>query len=230
MTDDKMEKIDEIEKNIDEIMKSMKLGEKQTIMVDGVKSIIIEKKKGSLPIDAIPFHEAALKIEQRLSVSVGRSYTILRALCASGEVRSVGFEVGPEVGSEVRTVRLRQLVPRTVRPSEWGQVEVDLEDPRVIVSNDDLHHWLDQQGEPAKPPVKPEAKPKAKAKQGKRPRIIALLRQWYPQGVPEPALCVRQTLISRLLKTDPTLGPTLDEDTLKKAIDEYNGSIRNDPN
>jgi hypothetical protein len=230
MTDDKMEKIDEIEKNIDEIMKSMKLGEKQTIMVDGVKSIIIEKKKGSLPIDAIPFHEAALKIEQRLSVSVGRSYTILRGLCASGEVRSVGFEVGPEVGPEFRTVRLRQLVPRTVRPSEWGQVEVDLEDPRVRVSHGDLDHWLDRQGEPAKPPVKPEAKPKAKAKQGKRPRIIALLQQWYPQGVPEPALCVRQTLISRLLKTDPTLGPTLDEETLKKAIDEYNGSIRNDPN
>jgi len=182
--------------------------------------------------DAIPFKQAALKIEQRLSVSVGRSYTILRGLCASGEVRSVGFEVGPEVGRplkvgpEVGPARLRQLVPRTVRPSEWGQVEVDLEDPRVIVSNDDLHHWLDQQGEPAKPPVKP----KARAKQGKRPRIIALLQQWYPQGVPEPALCVRQTLISRLLKADPTLGPTLDEDTLKKAIDEYNGSIRTDPN
>ena len=226
MTDDEIEKIDEI-------MKSMKPGEKQTIR--GGK-VVIEKMKGSMLPDAIPFKQAALKIEQRLSVSVGRSYTILRGLCASGEVRSVGFEVGPEVGRplkvgpEVGPARLRQLVPRTVRPSEWGQVEVDLEDPRVIVSNDDLHHWLDQQGEPAKPPDKPEAKPKAKAKQGKRPRIIALLQQWYPQGVPEPALCVRQTLISRLLKADPTLGPTLDEDTLKTAIDEYNSGIRNDPN
>jgi hypothetical protein len=224
-----MDDEDEINTALDaaiDALNALKPGERQTIMIDGGKRITIEKMKGPMLPDAIPFKQAALKIEQRLSVSVGRSSTILRGLCASGEVRSVGFEVGPEVGQ----AGLRQLVPRTVRPSEWQQVEVDLEDPRVIVSNDDLHHWLDQQGEPAKPPDKPEAKPKAKAKQGKRPRIIALLQQWYPQGVPEPALCVRQTLISRLLKADPTLGPTLDEDTLKTAIDEYNSGIRNDPN
>ena len=223
---------DEINTALDaalDALNALKPGERQTIMIDGRKGITIEKMKGPMLPDAIPFKRAALKIEQRLSVSIGGSYTILRGLCASGEVRSVGFEVGPEVGRplevgpEVGRVRLRQLVPRTVRPSEWGQVEVDLEDPRVMVSHGDLDHWLDRQGQPAKSPVKP----KAVTQRGKGPRISAILQKMYPEGVPEPGLCVRKDLANKLVKADPSLG-SLDPKTLKTAIEKYNASIGND--
>ena len=56
---------------------------------------------------------------------------------------------------------------------------------------------------------------------GKRPRIKALLAQFYPNGVPDPGLCNRQELQGRILKADPTVGP-MDFKTLKTAIDEYN--------
>jgi hypothetical protein len=78
----------------------------------------------------------------------------------------------------------------------------------------DLQRWL----------VRPESR------KGKRPRIIAHLAEMFPNRiVPEPVDCQRKALKADLLQRDRSLSP-LDEETLKAAIDEYNRSIRNDPN
>src|SRR5437867_4256381 len=62
---------------------------------------------------------------------------------------------------------------------------------------------------------------------GKRPRIKVHLAEMFPDGVPEPAHCNRQTLQGSLINRDKTLAP-LDLGTLKDAIDEYNQAIGND--
>ena len=59
---------------------------------------------------------------------------------------------------------------------------------------------------------------------GKQPRILKLLCEHFPDGVPGPGLCPRQSLKSDILKWDPDLA-RLDEATLKKAIDKYNASL-----
>ena len=82
------------------------------------------------------------------------------------------------------------------------------------VNRSDLRRWFD---EPAQQAV------------GKRPRIKSHLANLYPDGVPDPAFCPRKDLKADLLSRDKRLAP-LDEATLKTAIDEYNSSIRNDPN
>jgi hypothetical protein len=191
----------------------------------GKKPVKIERRQTRLKADIadwIPFTAASWKIEKRLNISAGPADATLRGLCASGEVRSVRARY--ECLSHVRGVELRQLVETTpVRPSEWRQVEVDFETdkerPRVKVSEADLDHWLGQQGS-EKQPAKPKAAQRGKA-QGKVPRH-------YPDGVPDPANCPRKELHFRLVQDDPSLKP-LDLATLKKAIDEYNGNIGNDP-
>jgi hypothetical protein len=62
---------------------------------------------------------------------------------------------------------------------------------------------------------------------GKQARILAQLREMHPNGVPDPELCPRKLLRQNLLERDKTLG-SLDEATLKKAIEKHN--IRIDPN
>jgi len=59
---------------------------------------------------------------------------------------------------------------------------------------------------------------------GKQPRILKYLSEHFPDGVPEPGLCPRNTLKSDLLKWDPDLEP-LDEATLKRAIERYNAGL-----
>jgi hypothetical protein len=59
---------------------------------------------------------------------------------------------------------------------------------------------------------------------GKQPRITKYLIEHFPGGVPEPGLSPRSTLIDEILKWDKTL-KSLDEATLKKAIDTYNASL-----
>lgn len=60
---------------------------------------------------------------------------------------------------------------------------------------------------------------------GKQPRITEYLRQHFAAGVPPPGLCPRHSLRADLLNWDPSLEP-LDEATLKRAIDNYNPSLR----
>jgi hypothetical protein len=61
------------------------------------------------------------------------------------------------------------------------------------------------------------------------PRIIKHLPKMfpvarYPKGVPSPALAPRKGMIKDLLN-NADLGGSLDEGTLKKAIDQYNKSL-----
>jgi hypothetical protein len=176
--------------------------------------------------DWIPFTAASWKIEQRLSYSAGLADATLRGLCLSGEVRSVRFKY--DDGKELRPgVALRQVIETPpIRPSEWRQDEVDFEMdkglPPVRVSEMDLDHWLGRQDAARKSAVKSERKPAL----GKVPRIIAHLRKMFPDGVPDPANCPRKGLHYKLVQADPLLDP-LDLKTLKKAIEEYNGSIGN---
>jgi hypothetical protein len=60
---------------------------------------------------------------------------------------------------------------------------------------------------------------------GKQPRILKYLSEHFPAGVPEPGLYPRKTLQFEILKNDPSLG-SLDEGTLKKAIEKYNASLK----
>jgi hypothetical protein len=64
---------------------------------------------------------------------------------------------------------------------------------------------------------------------GKQSRIIRLLADMFPDGVPNPADYPRQTLTSELIKRDPGLA-SLSPKTLQKAIAAYNrqlGNVRN---
>ncbi len=58
---------------------------------------------------------------------------------------------------------------------------------------------------------------------GKQSRILARLRQLFPEGVPDRAERPRMPLIADLLKLDPSLEP-LNPKTLQKAISSYNAT------
>ena len=58
---------------------------------------------------------------------------------------------------------------------------------------------------------------------GKQSRIIALLAERFPNGVPNRSECPRERLRADLLKADPSLRP-LNLTTLKDAIDNYNAT------
>jgi hypothetical protein len=69
-----------------------------------------------------------------------------------------------------------------------------------------------------------------KADRGKVPLVIKLLAEKfpiakYPNGVPSAPEAPRKAMIRDLLDSAPALGGTLDEGTLKKAIDTYNESL-----
>ena len=91
--------------------------------------------------------------------------------------------------------------------------------------------WTDSPGTPTGVPndtkvnfVETNFRAVASRSGGKQSRILKLLSEHFPDGVPEPGLCPRQSLKSDILKWDPSLAP-LDEATLKKAIDTYNTSL-----
>jgi hypothetical protein len=169
----------------------------------------------------LSFNRAALELEYKAwpTLSRGQVQKALREACASGEVRAW------EAADDMPVSR--------IPPADWRASEPDLA-YEILVSREDFDHWL--------PSVLPENKkvsleeflklhadkpaPK-KAERGKRPLIKALLAKDFPEGVPDPAFCNRKELIRKLLKANPTLAP-LDEDTLKKAIDEFNAEL--DPN
>jgi hypothetical protein len=110
---------------------------------------------------------------------------------------------------------------------EWFTIDLNSLSPELRVTYEKLvearrkfvqsrKDWLDKQA------TKPEQQgPKAL---GKRPRIRAHLAKLYPQGVPDPAFCNRKHLRLQILERDPTLDP-LDEETLQKAIKEYDAEL-----
>jgi hypothetical protein len=155
------------------------------------------------------FHWAADLIGDKLTIPPGPAQARLRKLCASGEIRAIDSETEPFCEE-----------PEPIPPSQWRSEDVDLtisQDHCVGVSETDLYHWLEHQS----------AKPRP-TKVGKAPLIIEHLKQLFPQGVPDPALCPRKALKADLLARDKRLG-SLDDATLKSAIDAFNHSIRNDP-
>jgi len=82
------------------------------------------------------------------------------------------------------------------------------------IAKSDLDRWLN-------------APPKAL---GKQPLAIELLRKRFDgKPVPDPALCPRKALLAELRCSHKSLA-SLDDDTLKKSIERYNASTRNDPN
>jgi hypothetical protein len=157
--------------------------------------------------DQLPFFFGAQQIERSLAISPGASQAKLRELCKSGEVRSwrepYSMQGGEPQGEGPR---------ERIEPSLWRQREIDLMTDSdgckffVSVSKTDLDDWLDNNRKKAV---------------GKRPLVRELLAAMYPDGVPDPPFCVRKTLVADLRKCDRRLR-SLDEDTLKKAIEEYN--------
>jgi hypothetical protein len=146
----------------------------------------------------------------------------LREQCASGNIRSIRHSGEPDDGVVL------------LKPSEWTtDPYLDFQAEYVIggyaddepadafpgpftyidVSEDDVVYWIIL--------AKPKLSLPPSTRQGKVPRIKALLAKLYPNGVPDPAFANRKELQGRLVKADPTLTP-LDHKTLKAAIDEYN--------
>ena len=142
-------------------------------------------------------------------MSPGAAQAKLRELCASGWVRSQ-----KEPYSFVARQPQGEGPPVLIEPSEWRRREIDVMTDSdgckywVDVSKIDLEHWLNQQ------PTEPTAG-------GKQSRIIRLLKEMFPAGVPNRADHPREPLRAELVKRDPSLKP-LDLKTLKTAIEIYN--------
>jgi hypothetical protein len=142
----------------------------------------------------LAFYKAVQAVKQRLSMSTGAAERALREQCASGGIRTIQYEDGAP--------------PEYVKPKQWVDDPPDCDAyslGHLEISVDDLEYWLDhhrQQG-------------------GKQPRILRVLQELCPEGVPPPALAPRKALKADILKRDPSLAP-LDEATLKAAIERYN--------
>jgi hypothetical protein len=106
--------------------------------------------------------------------------------------------------------------------TNWFEIDIDSLPVKLRTALNNFRearHRLVQSRKAFLKAIKPkQSEPKAL---GKRPRIKALLAKLYPEGVPDPAHCPRKGLQRKLLTLDPGLQP-LDDDTLKKAVDEYN--------
>jgi hypothetical protein len=198
-------------------------------------SATIPKSEPSTPWkdeEWVHFDDAAEAYANFVEVSTGFAQRLLREQCASGNIRSIRYtyEPGDEGGPNADLLK----------PSEWvanpyldfeaeyvpGDDYGDPNDPHygepypwtyIDVSEDDVVYWIIQ--------AKPKLSLPPSVRQGKLPRIKAMLAKLYPDGVPDPALCSRKELQGRLVKDDPTL-KSLDPKTLKAAIDEYNADRR----
>jgi hypothetical protein len=178
-----------------------------------------------LTTEQITFHTAAYAIERRLGVPGGVAMRMLREACASGDIRSEQHD--PRHEDEPRT--------ETIKPNEWAKDQIDIEWERqrneaqgpsvfrpvvepvmVLVDGEDFRHWLNKLA-----PL--EAQPTVG---GKQSRIIRLLTEMYPTGVPDRSDCPRQPLKAELLRRDPSLNP-LNLKTLQRAIDSYNRQLGN---
>jgi hypothetical protein len=118
----------------------------------------------------------------------------------------LGFQLAAEIVERERGVNWGAAQKALLDACNAGQIRFRNRDSGgPDVRDDDLQSWL-----------------KARPRGGKVPRIIRHLAELHPNGVPDPGLAPRKALIVELIRRDPTLGPTLDEATVKKAIDEYN--------
>jgi hypothetical protein len=176
----------------------------------------------------VHFEDAADAYANFVEVSTGVAQRLLREQCASGNIRSIHYSGDPK-GYE-------RPIPVLIKPSEWIENPyIDFQADHVVsgynedpddedhyptgpftyidVSEDDVVYWIIA--------AKPKLSLPPSTRQGKVPRIKALLAKLYPNGVPDPAFANRKELQGRLVKDDPGLTP-LDHKTLKAAIYEYN--------
>lgn len=151
------------------------------------------------------FHWAADIIGDTLAIPPGPAQAQLRKLCASGEVRAIISD------------KDYMEQPEPIPASRWREVDVDLTAPYgwidVAVSRADFDYWLSKQ------PAQPTAG-------GKQSRVVRLLVEMFPTGVPSRADRPREPLRADLLGRDPSLAP-LDLKTLKTAIEAYNRQVGN---
>jgi len=148
------------------------------------------------------FHWAASQIGDKLAISPGPAQAQLRKLCASGEIRAIASVDDEE--------------PEPIPPSRWSDKDITAlwgHDYVVAISGNDLRNWLNQQ-------------PTQSTAGGKQSRLIRLLAEMFPTGVPDRADCPREPLKAELLKRDPSLKP-LDLKTLKTAIETCNRVVGN---
>jgi hypothetical protein len=151
----------------------------------------------------LEFKRAIVELGDKLSIPPSAAEAKLHKLCASGEVRAIGTD---DRDNEM---------PEAIPPSQWADDEMPRQD--VLVSNLDFYNWLERQ------------LPQPTAG-GKQSRIIRLLAEMFPTGVPNRGDRPREQLKAELVKRDPSLKP-LDLKTLKTAIEFYNrlalGNARN---
>jgi hypothetical protein len=152
------------------------------------------------------FHWAANEIGDKLAISPGSAQARLRELCASGEIRAISSD-------EIDFLDEPEPIP----PSRWRDEDVAASWRLLVaVSRDDLRSWLSHQSAPS-------------TAGGKQSRLVRLLAEMFPAGVPNRADCPREPLKAELIKRDPSLKP-LDLKTLKTAIETCNrvlGNARN---
>jgi hypothetical protein len=141
---------------------------------------------------------AVIELADKFAISPNAAEAQLHKLCASGEIRAVGTDNPNEERA------------KPIPPSEWRDDDLPVRD--ILVSNIDFYNWLNRQ------PTHPAG--------GKQSRIVKLLSEMFPTGVPNRADCPREPLRASLLKRDPSLKP-LDLKTLKSAIDAFNRQLGN---
>jgi hypothetical protein len=146
----------------------------------------------------LEFDKAIVELADKLAIPPSAAEAKLHKLCASGVIRAVGTDKDNKS-------------PEPIPPSEWP--EDDLPRQAVSVSNIDFYNWLEQQV------TQPTAG-------GKQSRIIRLLADMFPTGVPNRADRPRKPLTAELVKRDPSLKP-LDPKTLRTAIEFYNRQLGN---
>jgi hypothetical protein len=159
----------------------------------------------------LSFYAAALEIEQRFRLSRAEARKKLRKACADQQIDTMKVpceEPGP-LPFEFWT---------RIAPGEWSEREADYDGPdadgcttEVMVFEKDFQYWLGQHSQ----------QQEKKQTRGKVPLIIKHLQEMFPESVPDPAICPRKVLKDDLIKKDKKL-VTLDDATLKRAIDQYN--------
>jgi hypothetical protein len=169
--------------------------------------------------DLLDFHYAVMGIRAKLGGSLGKAQSVLRQLCASGEVRS---QKQPHNTSFRDEFIQWEGPPEDIEPSEWREREIDLMTDDngcrylVNVSKSDFRYWLDQQ------PTAASAKPRPKSI--KREKIKAwLAKKFNNKTVPDDRF--RNDLLNELRGCDDRLLKQIDDATFKKAIQEYHAEL-----
>ena len=140
----------------------------------------------------VHFEDAAEAYANFVEVSTGVAQRLLREQCASGNIRSIRYDYD---GDDMRPGPEAVLL----KPSEWIEnpyidfqadyEPIDFEDPGnedlgppqypyhyIDVSQDDVVYWIIQ--------AKPKLSLPPTARQGKLPRIKAMLAKLYPVAFP----------------------------------------------